>query len=139
MAEEDLDALPIAPEARALAEQFTAIINAALAPELEQRPTLGCLLAWLRCVRAGGGIDDVEEWEYHEQPPDLEQELRDEWAGSEADAASSRSSGASSTFAGSQSGAAGEHMDPRSGHAESADSDDAGSQSDEAASTCDDD
>ena len=139
MAEEDLAALPFAPEVRELAAGFTAIINAALAPELEQRPTLGCLLTWLRCIRAGGGIGDVEEWDYHEQPPDLEAELRDEWEGSEADAASGHSSDASSTCADSQCGAEGDRMDARSGHAESADCDDAGSQSDDVGSVYDDD
>ena len=127
-------ALPVAPEARELAAAITAIINAALAPQLEQRPTLGCLLAWLRCVRAGGGINDVEEWEYHEPPADLEAELRDEWGGSEADAASGRSSDASSTCAGSQAGGEGDRADARGGHAEPADRDDAESQSDEAGS-----
>lgn len=139
VAAEDLAALPVAPEARELAAAFTAIINAALAPGLEQRPTLDCLLTWLRCVHAGGGIDDVEEWDYHEQPPNLEEELRDEWDGSEAHAASGHSSDASSNCTDSQFGGEGDRVDVRSGHAESADHDGAGSQSDEAGSMYDDD
>ena len=134
MAAENLAALPVAPEARELVTGFTAIINAALAPELEQRPTLGCLLTWLCCVRAGGGIDDVEEWDYHEPPPDLEEELRGEW-----DAACGRSSDASSTCADSHFGGEGDNAVARSGHAESADCDEAGSQSDEMGSTYDND
>ena len=132
MAAEELAALPVAPEARELVAGLTAVINAALAPELEQRPTLGCLLTWLRCVRAGGGIDAVEEWDYHEPPPELEEELR-----GELDAACGRSSDASSTCADSRFGGERDHAVARSGHAESADCDEAGSQSDDMGTTCD--
>lgn len=42
MADEDLDALTVAPEARELAAAFTAIINAALAPEPLKSLSLSC-------------------------------------------------------------------------------------------------
>ena len=79
--------------------QFGAVVNAALTPALEQRPTLGCLLAALQRIRAGGSINDVQEWECYERPPDLEEELRDEWACSEADASSGHSGDATSSCA----------------------------------------
>ena len=65
-------ALPLAPEARALAGQLGGVVNAALEPALEDRPTMRCLLAALDHIGAGGSVDDLDEMDSYMEPPDLE-------------------------------------------------------------------
>lgn len=64
-------ALPLAPEARALAGQLVGVVNAALEPALADRPTMPCLLAALEHLGAGGNLDDLQEMDTYPEPPDL--------------------------------------------------------------------